>query len=68
MFVDLRRSLMTIAGRPRYVGPIAVKSWQFELGRQNPGRVVTLVHKEDWDAFSGSVSVLLYRVAYRATH
>lgn len=23
---------------------------------QNPGRVVTLVHKEDWDAFSGSVS------------
>ena len=23
--------------------------------RQNPGRVVTLVHKEDWDKFSGSV-------------
>lgn len=25
---------------------------------QNPGRVVTLVHKEDWDAFSGSVSTV----------
>lgn len=25
---------------------------------QNPGRVVTLVHKEDWDAFSESVSMV----------
>ena len=25
------------------------------LSSQNPGRVVTLIHKEDWDKFSGSV-------------
>jgi hypothetical protein len=25
---------------------------------QNPGRVVTLIHQEEWDAFSGVVSFL----------
>ena len=25
---------------------------------QNPGRVVTLIHKEDWDHFSGSVRLV----------
>lgn len=29
------------------------------VGSQNPGRVVTLIHKEDWDRFSRSVSSFL---------
>jgi hypothetical protein len=31
-------------------------SFRFTIIVQNPGRVVTLVHQEDWDAFSGAVS------------
>jgi cation transport protein ChaC len=38
------------------------------LHKKNPGRVVTLVHKEDWDVFSGSDSFpdddIVWGVAY----
>ena len=42
----------TLAG-VSYVEPIML-IWVNALG-QNPGRVVTLIHKEDWDHFSGAV-------------
>jgi cation transport regulator ChaC len=35
-----------------------VVSFRFVVIVQNPGRVVTLIHQEDWAAFSGAVSCL----------
>ncbi|CAA7266426.1 unnamed protein product [Cyclocybe aegerita] len=42
-----------------YVRRFAQKSHDHRGTPENPGRVVTLVHKEDWDKFSASVSYAL---------
>ena len=36
----------------------SISSFRFVVIVQNPGRVVTLIHQEDWAAFSGAVSCL----------
>lgn len=49
------RNRMTIEALLKLVHPILMCFDQSTVDHQNPGRVVTLVHKEDWDLYSGSV-------------
>jgi hypothetical protein len=54
---------MTIEERPRYEF-ILYSLKQVLKSSQNPGRVVTLVHKEDWDKFSEAVRSNISQISF----
>ncbi|KAK7688002.1 hypothetical protein QCA50_008372 [Cerrena zonata] len=51
-----------------YVRRFAQKSHDHRGTPENPGRVVTLIHKEDWDAFSGSEAYPEDNVVWGVAH
>ncbi|KAI0952601.1 hypothetical protein AcV7_008349 [Taiwanofungus camphoratus] len=48
-----------------YVRRFAQMSHDHRGTPENPGRAVTLVHNEDWEAFSGSVSIQRFTPGYK---
>lgn len=57
MSADSLRNLMITEEHRRWVFDNAQGvSYGIQTNVQNPGRVTTLIHKEDWDAFSSAVS------------